>query len=69
MTPDLELQYYKIRMFLSGTEKLEAEIMTHCTERLPEYMAPKKITFIEDFPLNASGKVDRLKLRKMLEEM
>ena len=33
-------------------------------ERLPNYMIPKNIYFVKDFPLNSNGKVDISKLIK-----
>ena len=37
-----------------------------CKKLLPNYMIPNQIIYIERLPLNANGKVDRLKLKKML---
>ena len=33
---------------------------------IPEYMIPGKIKYMEEFPLNANGKIDRVKLKEML---
>jgi len=33
---------------------------------IPEYMIPGKIKFMETFPLNANGKIDRVKLKELL---
>ncbi len=38
------------------------EIWDYTKQHLPEYMVPKKILFIDNFPLNANGKVDLKKL-------
>ncbi|MDB4953697.1 MAG: D-alanine--poly(phosphoribitol) ligase subunit 1 [Myxococcales bacterium] len=35
--------------------------------RVPEYMVPRYIEFRADFPLNANGKVDRKRLRALLD--
>ena len=32
--------------------------MKHCQLNLPNYMIPKKIIFLIEFPRNANGKVD-----------
>lgn len=31
-------------------------------------MIPRDVYFVENMPINANGKIDRLKLTKMLEE-
>jgi acetyltransferase-like isoleucine patch superfamily enzyme len=38
------------------------EIIKICSCRLPSYMVPSKWFFVSEFPLNANGKIDRLKL-------
>ncbi len=34
-------------------------IIGHCRQKLPTYMVPEKIIFVDDIPLNANGKTDR----------
>ncbi|MCK6474415.1 MAG: AMP-binding protein [Planctomycetes bacterium] len=46
----------------------EQEILDRMREALPEYMVPRKIRQVPDFPLNANGKIDRRKLVSMLKE-
>jgi D-alanine--poly(phosphoribitol) ligase subunit 1 len=36
-----------------------ADLDAHCRESLPWYMVPGKFIFVEDFPLNPNGKIDR----------
>lgn len=49
--------------------ELSAEILTHkLREHLPEYMVPQ-VRIIESFPLNNSGKIDRLALKNTLREI
>ena len=36
--------------------------------RLPEYMCPRRYIFMERLPINQNGKVDRLRLKALLEE-
>jgi long-chain acyl-CoA synthetase len=43
---------------------LKAEVLTHCNRRLPSYKVPKKIFFIEEFPLNSSNKLDIARLKE-----
>lgn len=35
------------------------DVRKHCQNKLPEYMVPKFIVFLEEIPLTSSGKVDR----------
>lgn len=58
-------QKHKIVAYI--TDEIENDyIQTECKKLLPDYMIPNKIIYIEQLPLNANGKVDRLKLKKML---
>jgi D-alanine--poly(phosphoribitol) ligase subunit 1 len=43
------------------------QLKRQLAQRLPAYMLPRKITFVEGFPLTANGKADRRKLAEMLE--
>ena len=47
----------------AADETLKARL----AERLPPYMVPRHVTELDDFPRNASGKIDRLALRRMAE--
>ena len=35
-------------------------------EKLPAYMVPKNIIFVDEMPMTANGKMDRKKLEGML---
>jgi D-alanine--poly(phosphoribitol) ligase subunit 1 len=41
-------------------------LQTALGERVPAYMVPRTIRFLESFPMNANGKADRGKLRELL---
>jgi long-chain acyl-CoA synthetase len=43
---------------------LKSEVLTHCNRRLPSYKVPKKIFFIDEFPLNSSNKLDMARLKE-----
>ncbi len=43
------------------------EIIEFCSDRIAKFKIPQHIRFVEDFPMTASGKVQRFKLREMHE--
>jgi len=43
------------------------ELHNACKESLADYMVPSKIILVDDMPLNANGKIDRLALKTRLE--
>lgn len=53
--------------FVVSSERSLAEIKKTCRAALPTYMVPRKIVTLEHMPVTASGKVDRHKLRSILE--
>ena len=50
----------------AATEAAEAELAAWCRERMANYKAPRGVTFTEELPLNASGKVLKHELRARL---
>jgi long-chain acyl-CoA synthetase len=52
----------------AGATLTPRDIVTHCTERLPNYMVPRDATIIERLPVNAHGKVVKNELRKLIRE-
>ena len=54
--------------FVSGVDVFDEDhVFAHCHRVLPDYMIPKKIYWRDDLPLNANGKIDRLRLVSWLE--
>lgn len=51
---------------IKGIAQTEEEIIAHCRENLPDYMIPKALIFVPDFPLSANGKIDKLKLAELI---
>jgi acyl-CoA synthetase (AMP-forming)/AMP-acid ligase II len=45
------------------------EVIAYCKERMAGYKVPKKVLFVEDLPRTASGKVQKVKLRKEFLEL
>ncbi|MCM1174300.1 MAG: amino acid adenylation domain-containing protein [Blautia sp.] len=55
----------KIVLFLEG--ELEKSYINEQISRLvPEYMLPNKVVSLEKMPINANGKIDRVKLKELL---
>ena len=47
---------------VTGSEKLEKEVLDLCRDQLEEFMVPTRIMFRESVPLTIMGKVDRKKI-------
>ncbi len=47
-------------------DDLRKEVLAHCIRRLPSYKVPKKIFFIDEFPLNSSNKMDLAALKEII---
>jgi acyl-coenzyme A synthetase/AMP-(fatty) acid ligase len=51
-----------------GSERpTSAELIVHCRERVG-YKAPEEIVFLDEMPLNPTGKIDRVGLKRMAED-
>jgi long-chain acyl-CoA synthetase len=44
-----------------------AELIVHCRERVG-YKAPEEVLFLDEMPLNPTGKIDRVGLKRMAED-
>jgi long-chain acyl-CoA synthetase len=51
-----------------GCEVTVEKLREHCLEHLGEFKTPKVIKIVKDLPKGPSGKIQRLKLRKMETE-
>jgi len=65
--PDVSGSAQGIVAFVCGRE-IDVAALTRAAEaRLPDYMRPAEILVLDEFPLNASGKVDRRALGERLD--
>ncbi|MEX2030638.1 MAG: amino acid adenylation domain-containing protein [Anaerolineales bacterium] len=54
------IKAYVVRLGDNGVSA--ADLDSHCRERLPRYMVPESLEFLEELPKTSSGKVDRSQL-------
>lgn len=60
----------KDRIVLFATlndEKSIGDILNECKKILPSYMMPGRVILLKSMPLNANGKIDRVKLKETME--
>jgi len=50
--------------FLPGKSATEEELAAHCLSRLAKYKVPKRFIVMESLPKNATGKIDKVTLKK-----
>lgn len=48
-----------------GVSLTEDEVKTFCTGRIANYKIPRYIKFVDEYPMTASGKIQKFKLREM----
>lgn len=61
-------QSKKIILFYTASEIGEKNVYAKLKNKIPPYMLPAKLIAIEHFELNANGKIDRKKLKKLIGE-
>lgn len=49
----------------SGESCSEDEVRSYCEGRIARFKIPRSVRFVEDFPMTASGKVQKFKLREL----
>lgn len=52
-----------------GSSITESDVQEYARARMARYKAPKHVFFVDEFPMTASGKVQKYKLREMAKEM
>lgn len=58
----------ELGMAIEGKQFDPTSMLDHLKLKLPAYMIPKKISFIDVFPLNMNGKTDRNKLESIFKK-
>jgi fatty-acyl-CoA synthase len=51
-----------------GSDIGEGDIQEYTRARLARYKCPKYVFFVDEFPMTASGKIQKFKLRDMAKE-
>jgi fatty-acyl-CoA synthase len=52
----------------SGADMTEGDVQEFCRARMARYKAPKHVFFVDAFPMTASGKIQKYKLRDLAKE-
>ena len=56
----------EIAMFIESDEFDISELTAYMHTRMPPYMMPSHIMFVNPFPLNSNDKIDRNKLKELI---
>ena len=56
-----------VTLLLEAERPTSAELIIHCRERIG-YKAPEEVVFLDEMPLNPTGKIDRVGLKRMAED-
>lgn len=56
-----------ISIVIESAEQFDTtDMVKYMKEKMPSYMIPSKISFMDAFPLNSSGKIDRKEIKKSI---
>ena len=47
-----------------GCALTEGEVIEHCRGRLASFKIPRHVTFVDEFPMTSTGKIQKVKLRE-----
>ncbi|WP_129116304.1 class I adenylate-forming enzyme family protein [Halegenticoccus tardaugens] len=61
---DLKGAVVTVVIVRAGDDLTAEQVQTVCDERLEDYEVPQRVEFVEELPTTATGKVDRVALRK-----
>jgi benzoate-CoA ligase family protein len=59
--------YVVLREGQTGSDELASELMLHCKSSLAPYKFPRKIHFVAELPKTATGKIQRFRLRQLVD--
>ncbi len=59
----------EICMCYTGKQKASSSIIEYLKTKLTSYMIPQRYIYMRELPYNANGKIDRVVLKKRVEEM
>jgi amino acid adenylation domain-containing protein len=68
VTFENKIQNTEIALFVEGEAQTGDSLMNYLKSKVPPYMLPSKIIGKENFPLNTNAKVDRIALKKLIEQ-
>ena len=57
----------EIAMFIESKEFNVDEMVAYLRTKMPSYMIPSKVYFVPVFPLNSNDKIDKVKLKAMIQ--
>jgi len=57
----------EIAMFVESKEFNPEEMIAYMRTKMPSYMIPTRLYYVPVFPLNSNDKVDKVKLKAMIE--
>ena len=47
----------------AGHALSEADVLVHCRGRIASFKIPRRVFFVDDFPMTSSGKIQKVQLR------
>ncbi|MEA3457913.1 MAG: AMP-dependent synthetase, partial [Candidatus Thermoplasmatota archaeon] len=56
-----------VQVSCQSPNELENTVISMCRKQLPSYKVPKHVVFVDAFPLNSSNKIDKIKLKRIVE--
>ena len=57
----------EIAMFIEAEESNSDQLVAYMRTKMPSYMIPTRMFFVPVFPLNANDKIDKVKLKAMIQ--